>query len=114
MEAPGVSFGSGSNSMTSIKSDRGLLRWINDEGHEACNSDDGERSEWVIFLRRGDTVQLVPANCQHTIQQFRERFGRRLTGETCDVASPIRVYGISSKGRPMGSEPEVVCEWRSA
>ena len=114
MEAPGVSFSSGSSSIASIKSERGFLRWINDEGPEACNSNDGKRSEWVNFLRRGDTVQLVPENPYHTLLQFRERFGKRLTGETFVVESSIRVFGISSKGRPMGSEPEVVCEWRSA
>ena len=114
MEAPGVSFGSGSSSIASIKSELGLLRWINDEGPEACNSNDGKRSEWVNFLRRGDTVQLVPENPCHTLLQFRERFGKRMTGETDDVESSIRVFGIGTKGRPMGSEPAVVCEWRSA
>jgi hypothetical protein len=114
MEAPGVSFGGGSGGIASTKSERGLLRWINDDGPEACNSNDGKRSEWVNFLRRGDTVQVVPANGQHTILQFRERFGKRLSKKTRDDSSSMRVFGISSQGRPMGSEPEVVCEWRSA
>ncbi|KAL3775925.1 hypothetical protein ACHAW5_011315 [Stephanodiscus triporus] len=114
MEAPGVSFGGGGGgggSVASIRSERGLLRWMDDDGPGACNSNDGKRSEWVNFLRRGDTVQLVPANGQHTILQFRERFGKRLCGKPGDGASSMRVFGISSQGRPMGSEPEVVCEW---
>ncbi|KAL3811163.1 hypothetical protein ACHAXA_001378 [Cyclostephanos tholiformis] len=110
MVAPGVSFGSGGsgNSIASVKSDRGVLRWMNDDGPEACNSNDGKRSEWVNFLRRGDTLQLVPADGQNSILRFRERFGIRMD----DFSSSIRVFGISSRGRPMGSEPEVVCEWR--
>lgn len=27
------------------------------------------------------------------------------------LISSTRIFGISSHGRPMGSEPEVVCEW---
>ncbi len=68
----------------------------------------------MIFLRQGDIVHLVPKNCQHKIQQFREQFGRGLTGKTDDITSLIHIFGISSKWWPMGSEPEIVCKWRSA
>jgi hypothetical protein len=124
MEAPGVSFGGGggrsggggSGIERTVESDRrGVLRWINDDGPEGCNSNDGKRSEWVNFLRRGDTLQLVPEDGQRSILRFMERFGKRTNVETTDDASPssMRVYGISSIGRPMGSEPEVICEWTS-
>ncbi|KAL7529721.1 hypothetical protein ACHAXR_003120 [Thalassiosira sp. AJA248-18] len=109
MEAPGVWFGStgdskrGSKENDSMENNRGVLRWLNEEGPTACNSNDGKRSEWVNFLRKSDTVQLVPADGQGALLQF---FGKQ-----CETS--IRVFGISSQGRPMGSEPEVVCEWKS-
>ena len=107
MEAPGVGFGSCNSG------NRGLLHWINEEGFIASNSNDGKRSEWVNFLRKDDTVQLVPADGQGSLLQFSRQFGTQSTGGEDNSASSIRVFGISSQGRPMGSEPEVVCEWRS-
>lgn len=96
MEAPGVSFtGSSSNK-------NGLLCWKNKDGPTECNSNDGKRSEWCNFLRKGDQVQLVPRNGQETLLQFSKQFAKQ---------SP-RVFGISTQGRPMGSEPECVCEWK--
>ena len=104
MEAPGVWFGSAGDGKQQKR--RGLLRWLNEEGPTACNSNDGKRSEWVNFLRVDDTVQLVPADGQSSLLQFSRQFGRQADNDS------IRVFGISAEGRPMGSEPEVVCEWR--
>jgi hypothetical protein len=100
MEAPGVLFGCSSSG-----NNRGALRWIDERGPSLCNSNDGKRSEWVNFLRKGDTVQLVPVDGQGAMMQISKRFGSDGEG---------RIFGISSEGRPMGSEPEVVCEWRRA
>ena len=118
MEAPGVWFGNGSNnakeennSDATKNNGKGILRWLNEEGPTACNSNDGKRSEWVNFLRAGDTVQLVPANGQDSLLQFSRQFAKQSVEEEDDRNS-IRVFGISSQGRPMGSEPEVVCEYR--
>lgn len=130
MEAPGVVFGSSAGSQ-SVGS-RGILRWINEGGPEACNSNDGKRSEWVNFLRKDDTVQLVPMDGQDSILQFSRRFGKLESSTFAEVdhnddhtfeqredfaaarQPSIRVFGVSSQGRPMGSEPEVVCEWTVA
>jgi hypothetical protein len=117
MEAPVVSFGFiGSSSSSSRSSNRGgLLHWIDANGSRACNSNDGKRSEWVNFLRLGDTVQLVPTNGQASILQFVKQFGSLQPSSNVDDGalqiSSARIFGISSHGRPMGSEPEVVCEW---
>lgn len=128
MEAPGISFGrSNAGSVGAVGSSRGILRWINEEGPEACNSNDGKRSEWVNFLRTGDTVQLVPTDGQSTIMRFIERYGKSQSSyfdsndddgtivddndASVERRRSIRVFGISSQGRPMGSEPEVICEW---
>ncbi len=126
-EAPGISFCASAGGTTTVRS-RGILRWVNEEGPEACNSNDGKRSEWVNFLRTRDTVQLVPMDGQDSILRFSKRFGIS-TIESTDsdndmvYSAPmkdddhatrgrsIRVFGISSQGRPMGSEPEVICEW---
>lgn len=71
------------------------LRWASKGGFTECNSNDGKRSEWVNFLKDGDQVQLRPKNVEAAIQQFRED-----------------IYGISMAGRPLGSEPIVVCRWK--
>ena len=99
MEAPGVSF----ESCHSSDNRKGVLRWLDAGGAIGCNSNDGKRSEWVNFLRKGDTVQLVPMNGQEAMLQMSESF---------DAIDDCRVFGISAEGRPMGSEPKVVCEWR--
>ena len=96
MDAIGVDF-------VDDSSDAGVLCWEDEGGPTACNSNDGKRSEWCNFLRRGDTVQLVPMGC---------------TGEDALVAFLDQdqagcVFGVSSENRPMGSEPEVVCAWKS-
>ena len=109
MEAPGVwygrSYSSNSNSNNNNKDIimGGVLRWLDDNGPTACNSNDGKRSEWVNFLRKGDTVQLLPSDGQDAILEFHNRYGDGVES---------RIFGISSEGRPMGSEPRVVCEWR--
>ena len=108
MDAIGVGYGpTSSDNKEDSKHNMGLLRWLNEEGPIACNSNDGKRSEWVNFLRKDDTVQLVPANGQGALLQFTKHFGEQSTGEE----NSIRVFGISNQGRPMGSEPAVVCEW---
>lgn len=120
MDAPGVSFGlsngcsRNTNDDAKTKNNRGILRWLNEGGPTASNSNDGKRSEWVNFLRKGDTVQLVPADGQNALLQFSKEFGiDNAVNDKKDSEHTIRVFGISTKGRPMGSEPEVVCEWRS-
>ena len=80
-----------------------ILRWENDAGPTLCNSNDGKRSEWVNFLRKGDTVQLLPHFDQDSIMAFIHDF------EQNDL--PTRIFGVSSEGRPLGSEPVVVCKW---
>ena len=99
MEAPGVGYGS------SKSNSKGVLRWLDESGPTACNSNDGKRSEWVNFLRKQDTVQLLPNDGQDTLMEFYKRYGQE------DITS-TRIFGISNDGRPMGSEPAVVCEWR--
>lgn len=85
MEAPGILFDSG-----------GILRWQNPRGPVECNSNDGKRSEWANFLRKGDTVQLLPLNVEEAI----------LSAVKSDC-----IFGVSSEGRPLGSEPQVICQW---
>ena len=82
MEAPGVRLIDGTT-----------LEW--DSGSPfVSNSNDGKRSEWVNFLRPGDQVQLQPEN----------PLAQALHLLPC-------VYGVSTQGRPLGSEPVVVCRW---
>ncbi len=98
MEAPGVSFRQSSN-----YDDRGILRWDAEGGPLDCNSNDGKRSEWVNFLRVGDNVQFVPRYEERSIMAFLEKFGF--------TTNDSRIFGISAKGRPLGSEPKVTCKW---
>mmetsp|Transcript_28454 Transcript_28454/g.57243 ORF Transcript_28454/g.57243 Transcript_28454/m.57243 type:complete len:280 (-) Transcript_28454:71-910(-) len=110
MEAPGVGYGS------SQSNSKGVLRWLDEGGPTACNSNDGKRSEWVNFLRRQDTVQLLPNDGQDTLLEFYKRYKQSLSSIDEDGKgeenTPTRIFGISNEGRPMGSEPAVVCEWR--
>lgn len=110
MEAPGVQLcfektsGEGSTSSSCISSS--WLQWQSMEGFTDCNSNDGKRSEWVAFLRPGDTIQLIPSQddekgASSTLEWIRVAAGQ----------SSWPIYGVSSRGRPLGSEPEVVCEW---
>lgn len=94
MEAPGVLFDMSGG-------DRGILRWERKGGPIECNSNDGKRSEWVNFLRSGDTVQLLPFDVEDAILCM-----------TASKGSTDCIFGVSSKNRPLGSEPEVVCKWR--
>jgi hypothetical protein len=88
MEAPGIV-------VQQALSGSAQLRWASEAGYTDCNSNDGKRSEWVKFLKEGDHVQLRPANIEAAIHHFRED-----------------IYGISMAGRPLGSEPIVVCKWK--
>ena len=94
MDAIGVAFVDDGN-------DGGVLCWEDEGGPMACNSNDGKRSEWCNFLRPADTVQLVPMGStgEDALAAFLEKAG-------C-------IFGVSSENRPMGSEPEVVCAWKS-
>ena len=73
------------------------ILWESNEGFIDCNSNDGKRSEWVAFLRKNDQVQLRPENTEDIL--IKECFD----GTT--------IYGVSAVGRPLGSEPVVVCKW---
>mmetsp|Transcript_28453 Transcript_28453/g.57242 ORF Transcript_28453/g.57242 Transcript_28453/m.57242 type:complete len:278 (-) Transcript_28453:71-904(-) len=108
MEAPGVGYGS------SQSNSKGVLRWLDEGGPTACNSNDGKRSEWVNFLRRHDTVQLLPNDGQDTLLEFykRQSLSRIDEDRKGEENTSTRIFGISNEGRPMGSEPAVVCEWR--
>jgi hypothetical protein len=92
MEAPGIVLEGGS-----------VLRWKPSTSFDdafGSNSNDGKRSEWANFLRPSDQVQLVPA--PSALPKQIRYYGTRLD----------QVYGISSRGRPMGSEPIVACRYR--
>mmetsp|Transcript_11766 Transcript_11766/g.18054 ORF Transcript_11766/g.18054 Transcript_11766/m.18054 type:complete len:292 (+) Transcript_11766:188-1063(+) len=111
MEAPGVGYDSNKSNS------KGVLRWLDEGGPTACNSNDGKRSEWVNFLRKQDTVQLLPRNGQFTLLEFYKRYGQSLSSSIDEdgkggKGTSTRIFGISNEGRPMGSEPAVVCEWR--
>jgi hypothetical protein len=94
MEAPGVV----------LDAATATLQWESEQGPIACNSNDGKRSEWVNFLRVGDQVQLRPlqVDAQDVLAKY----------ANSNLNPPSRIFGVSSKSRPMGSEPAVVCEWR--
>ena len=94
MRSPGVHFGS----RVKLKVDKGILRWGEEGGPLDCNSNDGKRSEWVNFLRVGDNVQLLPSKEEDALISFAETF-------------PDRIFGYSAKGRPLGSEPMIICKW---
>jgi hypothetical protein len=96
MDAPGVQVCWGNADDTTSS-----LQWKSSEGFTECNSNDGKRSEWVPFLRPGDTVQLIPSSDEDA-------------NSWLEVARELSwgIYGVSSLGRPMGSEPAVVCEWK--
>ena len=98
MEAPGVRYVDGGNNS-------GILQWDN-SGPHASNSNDGKRSEWVNFLRKGDKVQLIPISAEESLVEFIKYFDN-LGQNEC-----IRVYGVTTDGRPLGSDPSVVCEFR--
>ena len=95
MEAPGIV----------LDAATATLQWQSEQGPIACNSNDGKRSEWVNFLRLGDQVQLRPL--QIDAQDVLAKYANANLNPT-----PSRIFGVSSKSRPMGSEPAVVCEWR--
>jgi hypothetical protein len=86
MEAPGV-----------ILTHESALQWNSLQGFPECNSNDGKRSEWVGFLKVNDQVQLLPHNPVDALTLYTDR-----------------VYGVSNQGRPLGSEPMVVCKWQVA
>lgn len=118
MEAPGVTFRPSSSSSTTFSSrtdHRGILCWEDDRGPWDCNSNDGKRSEWVNFLRKGDTVQLVPECFEECLMEFWIRSQTTLgdvdpSNGCCD--DKYGIYGFSSMGRPLGSEPILTCKWK--
>jgi len=67
-------------------------------------------------LERSDSILRI----RHTARRFAnniplfaggEKEGRAGDGKGGEGTS-TRIFGISNEGRPMGSEPAVVCEWR--
>ena len=107
MEAPGVTYTETDFYQDGMGDDKGILQWSNKEGFAMSNSNDGKRSEWVNFLKVGDTVQLIPKNAAGSLLKFIEK--NDYYGEG---GKSIRVFGTSFQDRPLGSEPTVVCEWR--
>ncbi len=93
MEAPGVIVVVNNND-TATPSVQ--LRWASPNGYTACNSNDGKRSEWVPFLNVNDQVQLRPNNIEMALRS---------------EALRDNIYGVTMSGRPLGSEPIVVCQW---
>ena len=61
------------------------------------NSNDGKRSEWCEFLRKGDQVQIVPQSPSAL-----------LTSGPFDVLVGVRRTG---EGVPPGAEPIVDAAW---
>ena len=94
MEAPGVHVVK--NDDATSTSSAVQMRWASPEGYTACNSNDGKRSEWVQYLKEDDQIQLRPNNFETTVRSatFRDS-----------------IYGVTMLGRPLGSEPIVVCRW---
>jgi len=109
MEAPGVIY----------DTENGILKWESAKGPTDCNTNDGKRSEWVNFLRKGDQVQLLPDDPEQAILQWCDSNDQRQQSpassskeEECNDSSRSKIiYGISSYQRPMGSDPAVVCQW---
>ena len=97
MEAPGIAYRILEHD-TVAGTGKGSLHWQGD-GPLDCNSNDGKRSEWVNFLRTGDLVQLLPHCFEDGIMAFEQ--------------GDCPIFGFSSIGRPLGSEPRVVCEWKN-
>ena len=97
MEAPGIAYRILEHG-TVAGTGKGSLHWQGD-GPLDCNSNDGKRSEWVNFLRTGDLVQLLPHCFEDGIMAFEQ--------------GDCPIFGFSSIGRPLGSEPRVVCEWKN-
>jgi hypothetical protein len=91
MEAPGVILVYDTKTSSPVQ-----IRWASPEGYTACNSNDGKRSEWVQFLKEGDQIQLRPSNVEAILRSATLRDS---------------IYGITMSGRPLGSEPIVVCQW---
>jgi len=111
MEAPGVVYSETDFYQDGMMDNKGILQWSNEnkkEGSSASdNTNDGKRSEWVNFLRLGDTVQLIPKDEAACLLKFIEKYD--FYGEG---SKSLRVFGVTMKGRPMGSDPKLVCEWR--
>lgn len=101
MEAPGVQLVTHHHGQSSISS-TAALQWISDQGFTDCNSNDGKRSEWVPFLKAGDQVQLIPHDVKAAVDSL----------TVSNNYSTIIIYGVSNQGRPLGSEPIVVCQWK--
>ena len=98
MEAPGIAYRILEHDTVAGTAGKGSLHWQGD-GPLDCNSNDGKRSEWVNFLRTGDLVQLLPHCFEDGIMAFEQ--------------GDCPIFGFSSFGRPLGSEPRVVCEWKN-
>jgi len=102
MEAPGIVFGDGNYYGDDHPDGKGTLTWKRIGG----NTNDGKRSEWAQFLKRKDTLQIIPYDPSDVVERFVRKFD--FMGEQ----KCVRVYGVSRSGLPLGAEPRVVCEWR--
>lgn len=124
MEAPGIAFrpsgGEIENNENHMDMEKnGMLCWEG-TGPLDCNSNDGKRSEWVNFVKVGDSVQLLPDCLEDCIMGFLEMdldqdpdLDRDLNSTTDeDSLCKYHIYGFSSRGRPLGSEPIVICQWK--
>lgn len=101
MEAPGIKVCSNAILEDSIDP-LSLLRW-DKTGYLDSNSNDGKRSEWVNFVRKGDLVQILPENLENCLMKVIEREN--------NSKHPIDIFGFSAKCRPLGSEPIVCCRY---
>jgi hypothetical protein len=99
---PGLTSSSSSSSTTNGRPETlpSSLETLNNH-----NSNDGKRSEWVNFLRPHDQVQLVPEDAVRAWQQL------GVAAADGGHGPRSHVFGVSSRGRPLGSEPMVVCAW---
>ena len=129
MEAPGIAFRTSGgeiaideNNMDMDMKKNGILCWEG-TGPLDSNSNDGKRSEWVNFVEVGDLVQLLPDCLEDCIMGFLERdlndmdqnFSSGNGNEKKDDSlCKYHIYGFSSRGRPLGSEPIVICQWKVA
>jgi hypothetical protein len=110
MEAPGVTFrkqrwDDDDDDDDDVNNGNGMLCWEG-SGPLDCNSNDGKRSEWVNFVKVGDLVQLLPECLEESLMDFMEM-------KNLEDQKVGNVYGFSSRGRPLGSEPVVVCQWKT-
>ena len=95
LPAPGVRL-----APTATGPDAGRLQMLRVEGCD--NSNDGKRSEWCEFLRRGDELQLVVAQPEQLAEHGEDGYFDELVGICRD----------GDGGVPRGAEPVVEALWK--